>query len=116
LGVIGDKKYSIGHFSVYVFVLIAFTFHFGYSVYGEMPQKFGGGKPRSIIIVANKDDIEILNALGFNVNSKKFDDTVEMIFSTSDKYILKKGEKILSLSKGLFCGFISKQENSLLPE
>lgn len=108
LGVIADKKYSWGHYSVYIIWFILIAFLFGRNVYGNLPNYLGGGLPYKTTIIAKPESSMFLNQIGFG-NADNFKYRIELIYISSNKYLLRKNNTTFYLSKELFNGFTEKE-------
>ena len=110
LGLIGDKKYNWGHFSI-LFIWVCFTSYiFGLKVYKNIPNYFGGGFPYKTLIISKPNENVYLKNIGFDFNDSTFIDSVDILYVSSDKYLISKNEQIFFISKDLFNGFITSKK------
>jgi hypothetical protein len=107
LGVVGDKKYTWGHFTSNILWFLFLAFIFGRTIYGDLPSHFGGGASVKIVLLIKQDKAEYLSKIGMTKNADVVSE-VDLLYISSDKYLVHSNDKIFYLSKELFEGMISK--------
>ena len=108
LGVVADKKYNWGHFSVYIIWFISISFFFGRIVYPKVPNHLGGGAPIRTTILAKPENLHFLKLARFTCSdSVAF--SIDLLYVSSDKYLMRINDKTYFLSKDLFYGFIPEK-------
>jgi hypothetical protein len=107
-GVIADKKYSWGHYTTQIIWVLFISFQFGRFVYGHLPNYLGGGIPTRITILAKPDKVDFLKCVGFT-QSDSTNYSIDLLYISSDKYLMQMNNKTYFLSKDIFNGFISEK-------
>lgn len=108
LGVISDKKSSWWHYTVMIIWILAISFQFGRFVYGNLPNHLGGGAPTRITILAKPDKVNFLKLIGF-AQSDSVSYSIDLLYISSDKYLMQMNSKTYFLSKELFNGFVPEK-------
>lgn len=104
-----NKKF-LKHIIMYViFILsIIYIFFFTYFIFTRLPVGFGGGRPRSLSMLANIDELSYLSSFGINLaqGSKTqtinvciaYDNNEQIIVLLNDRILQIKNDKINGLS------------------
>jgi hypothetical protein len=110
MGVVADKKSTWGHYLAQIMWLVFISYLFGNFVYGNLPSYLGGGSSFSTTIIAKEENNEFFKKIGL---SQKEDMLykVEILYSSSDKYLIRSNDRIFFLSKNLFEGFVANSLN-----
>lgn len=97
-----DKKYQKVQAIGTILTIIIFSSIFGYSTYERIPKKFGGGKPYKAQLIIEKNQIAEIGKF-LKIDSIHTAEA-EIIFETSDEFLLRQDRTSLILSKTLFIG------------
>lgn len=90
--------------SFLIFICLA-SYFFGSHYYKDLPASFKGGFPDSTVIICKEKATKYLKDIGFNFNDTTFIDTVEILYSSSDKLLIDRKSEVYFLSKDLFNGY-----------
>lgn len=100
------KKFGFGYFIAHLFWGCIIAYYFGTHIYANLPYSFKGGYSGSTLIICKEESKVYLNNIGFSFNETTFEDTVEILYSSNDKFLISKGKnESYFLSKSLFNGF-----------
>lgn len=90
--------------------IVFISYLFGTFVYGNLPSFLGGGTSFSTTLIAKKDNSNYLKHIGLS-NKEDMLLKVEILYISSDKYLIRSNNKIFYVSKSLFEGFITNSSN-----
>jgi len=87
-----------------VFAIAASIFYissFASSVYPNVPEQFGGGKPRSVQLLVDREALRGLKALGFKFcNDDQLSDTVAVLFEGENSFVVRqKGVPVVQIDR-----------------
>ena len=111
LGLFGDKKFTIKELSGSIILLIVAASIFGKYVYGNMPRGFGGGCPSETTVLFNNKGKEFVRQYRFHTIDTLAKSHVSLLYTSSDKYLLKYDSLTISLDKSLIDGFVLSTPN-----
>ncbi len=95
----------MGYFIAHLFWSCIIAYYFGTHIYGQLPYSFKGGFTGSTFIICKDSSKNYLKEIGFNFNDSTYTDSVSILYSSNDKFLILKEKEIYFLSKDLFNGF-----------
>lgn len=110
IGQVADKKLTWGHYLAQIIWIVFTAYLFGKNVYGNLPSYLGGGASFSTTIIVKEVNNNFIKRIGFD-QKEDILYKVEILYISSDKYLIRSNNKIYFLSKNLFEGFITNNSN-----
>ncbi len=88
-------------------VIVFYIFTFSFFIFPTIPGYFGGSKPRLISLIGNKQEISYLRDFNIGVASDVQTGLLCSVYDDSNYIIIILLDRIISLKKDLYKGFVS---------
>jgi tetratricopeptide (TPR) repeat protein len=102
--------------AIYFMLAVIAISTYGYFVFAELPQVFGGGQP--IVVRFYGENVKELEDIGISLEpgEDKLTERVELIAETSDRYVVHTGNRAIAFDKSFVQGLRSEPPEFFLDE